>query len=328
MNVPVNLSSILRPLPRDRPWRGAAAGAGLFGLAALARWKLGGLAEGIGPMLLLPSILLAGLLGGIGVGLGVTVVCFLIAWTWFFPPYGTFILDASQTVTIVAFILTGLLELYVIRVLKLAINELSLAKERSATMFRELQHRIANNLQVVAGLLHQERKRLTPASPGFEALAKAQERLDLMVRVHRSLNSPRIVELPLEVYLRGLADDLIRSADAPDIHLSVSAAPVQLDVERLMSVSMIVAEAITNALKYAFQDRAGGSLSVSLGVRGGAYDLAISDDGPGFPADRPKARRGSLGCGILESLVDQLRGKLSFERGPGATVRVTFPVSI
>jgi len=321
----MNLLSILRPLPRDRPWVGIAVGAGLFGIAAVARWNLGGLAEGFGPMLLLPSILLAGLFGGIRVGLGVTVVCFLVAWTWFFPPYGTFVLGPSQTVTIVAFVLTAVLELYVIRVLKSAMNELSLARERSATMFMELQHRVANNLQVVASLLHQERKNLDGESPGFRALSNAQQRLDLMIRVHRSLNSPSIVDLPLGVHLQNLAENLIQSRNTPNIHLTVNAPPVQLDVERLMSVSMIVAEAVTNALKHAFKDREGGKLAISVAVDGCGYDLAISDDGPGFPPGRITTQRGSLGLGILESLVRQLDGKLSFEAGPGATVRVIFP---
>lgn len=303
-----------------------AVGAGLFGFAAVARWKLGGLAEGFGPMLLLPSILLAGLLGGVCVGSVVAAVCFLVAWTWFFPPYGTFILEPWQTLAIVAFILTAALEIYVIRVLKLAINELSLAKERSATMFRELQHRVANNLQVVASLLYQERKKLDRGAPGFEALANAQQRLDLMARVHRSLNSLRVVDLPIGLHLQHLAEDLIKSSDTPSVQLTVIAAPVPLDVERLMSVSMIVAESVTNALKYAFNGRTGGNLSVSLGVSGRAYDLAISDDGPGFPPGPLKARRGGLGQGIMESLVRQLDGKLSFEGGPGATVRVTFPI--
>ena len=66
-------------------------------------------------MLLLPAILLAGLFGGIRVGLGAFVVCFLTAWIWFFPPYGTFVLEERDAVTIAAFFLTAALELYVIR---------------------------------------------------------------------------------------------------------------------------------------------------------------------------------------------------------------------
>src|SRR6185437_6796101 len=89
LGLHVKVASIFRRLQRDRPWWGIAAGGTFFGLAAFARWVLGGLTEGFGPMLLLPAILLAGLLGGIRVGLGVAVVCVLVAWVWFFPPYGT-----------------------------------------------------------------------------------------------------------------------------------------------------------------------------------------------------------------------------------------------
>ena len=109
-------------------------------------------------MLLLPAILLAGLLGGIRVGMGVGVACTLIAWTWFFAPYGTFVLQRQEALAMLAFVLTAALELYVIRILNISINDLSEARERSNTMFRELQHRVANNLQFVAGLLSRERR--------------------------------------------------------------------------------------------------------------------------------------------------------------------------
>lgn len=319
-------SSMFRSLPRDRPWRGLASGAALFGMAVIARWKLGGLAEGFGPMLLLPAILISGLIGGIKVGLGVAAVSFLMAWIWFFPPYGTLTVDLKDRVTFVAFALTACLELYVIRVLNLAISDLSVAKERSATMFRELQHRVANNLQVVAGVLRHERRKLDRGSAGALALERAQERLDLMVRVHRSLNSPKLVETPIGSYLQSLCSDLIRASNTPHVHLSVTAAQVRLDVERLMSLSMIVAEAVTNALKYGFRDRPDGNIAIDLGLEGHTCTLTVCDDGPGFPTAVPKPDQRSLGQGIMESLVSQLRGKLSFESGPGATVRIVFPV--
>lgn len=318
-------SSLFRHLSRDRPWRGIAASAALFGLAVAVRWRLGELTEGFGPMLLLPAILLAGLLGGIRVGLAVAAVCFVVAWVWFFPPYWTFTLDGRNAVTIVAFILTASLELYVVRILNLAINDLSIEKERSATRFRELQHRVANNLQVVSGVLRQEKKKLDRDGPAARALEAAQNRLDLMVRVHRSLNNPNIVDLPVKTYFQHMGEDLIHASDAPYVHLTVTADPIKLDVERLMSLSMIVAEAVTNALKYAFHDRQEGTLAINFTQNGQTYILTVCDDGPGFSVTAPKSNRDSLGCGIIESLASQLCGKLSFGRGPGATVKVEFP---
>jgi two-component sensor histidine kinase len=277
-------------------------------------------------MLLLPAILVSGLIGGIKIGLGMAAASFLAAWVWFFPPYGTFVLDPRDTVTVLAFYLTASLELYVIRALNLTINNLSMAEKRSVTMFRELQHRVANNIQTVSSVLYQERKKLDRGSTGARALEKAQERLDLMVRVHRSLNNPKMLNLPIGSYLQSLGEDLIRASNTPQVHLTVTAAPVTLDVERLMSLSMIVAEAVTNALKYAFRDRPDGTIVIALGVAGRVCTLTVCDDGPGFPSTRPHASQRSLGRGIMESLVSQLHGKLSIESRPGTTVRVVFPV--
>ena len=97
----------------------------------------------------------------------------------------------------VIFFVTACIELYVIRTLNLAINDLSLARERSNTLFRELQHRVANNLQIVAALLHLRKKTLERDSDGARALEAARSRLDLMARVHRRLHDPKAVDLPV-----------------------------------------------------------------------------------------------------------------------------------
>ncbi|MGH7023340.1 MAG: sensor histidine kinase [Caulobacteraceae bacterium] len=322
----MKITSLLRPLRRDRPLRGVAVSAALFGLAVVVRWRFGALTEGFGPMLLLPAILLAGVFGGIRVGLGACVVCLLVAWIWFFPPYGTLYLEPREAATVTAFILTAILELYVIRVLNLAISDLSDARERTATMFRELQHRVANNLQVVAAVLRHERRGLDQGSAAARALETAQNRLDLMVKVHRSLNSPNIVENNIGTYFQDMGNNLISSSNTQNILFSVVADPITLDVERLMSLSMIVAEAITNALKYAFQGRPGGKLAIGFHVSGRDYVLTVCDDGPGFSPTAYKTKNGSLGRKITESLASQLRGKVTFESAQGTTVRVVFPI--
>jgi two-component sensor histidine kinase len=248
-----------------------------------------------------------------------------VAWVGFFPPYGTFVLNPGNAVTVLAFVATASLQLYVIRALKLSIDSCSVSEERSHVLFRELQHRVANNLQIASGALHKERKGLDRDSPADRALRSVQERLDLMVDVHRSLYSPGIVNLPIGAHLESLARGLIQSSNRPEVRLEVAAANVQLDLDRLMSLSMIAAEAITNAMKYAFQDRDAGKITINFAKQGGCCLLTVSDDGPGFPMQAPSRNGRSLGRGIIESLGSQLHGTVSFENGPGATVRVVFP---
>src|SRR3954453_10128115 len=111
MRMPdMRLESWFRKLPRDRPLLGIMAGAAFFVLASLLRWLLGGMSEGFGPMTFLPAILLAGLFGGIRIGIAAAILCVLVAWVMFFPPYGTFILATPHIITMVIFIVTAVLE--------------------------------------------------------------------------------------------------------------------------------------------------------------------------------------------------------------------------
>jgi K+-sensing histidine kinase KdpD len=178
----------LRRQPQDRPWLGLAAGGAFFVLASVSRWLLGGVSEGFGPMTFLPAVLLAGLFGGVQIAVLIMAVCTLVAWVMFFPPYGTFILATPHVISMIIFVVTAMLVLYIILSLNAAIAELSEARERSNVLFRELQHRVANNLQFVAAVLMRRRKLLKADSPCTEALETAQGRLETMSRVHRRLH--------------------------------------------------------------------------------------------------------------------------------------------
>lgn len=321
----MKIGSVFRPLRRDRPSLGLSAGAAIFASAIVLRWFLGGLSEGFGPMVFLPAILLTGLIGGIRVGLALAAVCVLVAWVWFFRPYGTFLLTPRDGATMTIFTLTAGLELYATQSLSLAISNLSLARERSNTLFRELQHRVANNLQLVSSLLYLRKKMLEPDSVAARVLGAAQSRLDQMSRVHRRLHDPGAVDLPVEHYLEDLCTDLIKASDAPYVRLTVEAAPIKLDLEALMSVSLIVAELVTNSLKHAFRDRSDGSIAISFTVSKHVLTLTVADNGCGLPPNCGDARGTGLGQGILQSLASQLSGKLIFEHGKGTTARLTFP---
>lgn len=317
--------SFFRPMRRDRPLRGLAAALLLVALAGLVRWSLGELSEGFGPMMLLPAILLSGVFGGARVAIGVAAACVLVAWTWFFPPYGSVAIEFRDVVTMIIFVLTASFEIYVIGTLNSAMEDLAHARERSNTMFRELQHRVANNLQFVAGVLRIGQRNVAEGTAEQRALADARGRLELMSRVHRRLHDPDAVDLPVGRYLEELAHDLIAASDKPFVHLRVEAAPVVLDLESRMSVSLMTAELVTNSLKHAFGGRDEGRIAIDLCENAGTATLTVADDGPGLPADFGR-KSGSLGQGILQSLAAQLRGRLVFESAPGATARLSFPV--
>lgn len=311
-------------LRMNQPWWGLGVGFVLFLLADLLRFLFGGVSQGFGPMTFLPAVLLAGLLGGVRIGLAIAGLCVIVGWGWFFPPYGTVILSISDRISMVVFIVTAVLELHVVHMLRRAMDDLSDARERSNTLFRELQHRVANNLQSVAAFLYLRKKTLEPGSAGADALDGAQGRLDLMSRVHRHLNNPSSFEMPLGSALKILCEDLVAASNTPHIDVSVDAPAVEFDLETIMSLSLIVAELVTNSLKHAFPGGRAGKISIRLERIHDCYALTVADDGEGIAKSVAMGKERGLGRRILRNLASGLGGEISWEQGPGTVAKLVF----
>jgi two-component sensor histidine kinase len=302
-----------------------ALGGSLLAAVGITRYFVGGISTGFEPRTFLPTILLAGLFGGIRVGLAIFAISVLAAWVWFFQPYGTFVLTARDAITLAVFVLTAVFELCVIRILNLAINDLTLARERSNLLFRELQHRVANNLQFAAALLHAEKRTLSGDSAAVDVLDAAESRLELMSRVHRLLHDSAAVSAPIDRYLEDLCKNIIEASNSSHIRLRVDAAPIHLDLDSLMSLSLIVVELVTNSLKHAFEGRTEGTITIKLQIEKKMCTLTVADDGRGIAAGEDHRKADGLGQDILRSLTSQLRGTISLESGKGTTARLVFP---
>jgi two-component sensor histidine kinase len=309
-----------------RPRLGLLAGLLLFSLGLSFHMVLGPLGEGLGPMTFLPAILISGVFGGIWIGLSVAALCMIVSWFWFLPPYASFSAAPREITTLVVFVFTAAFELFVIQVLKISMNNLDDEKARAKILFRELQHRVANNLQFVASLLRLEKGAVGVNSPALIAIEAAQTRLNLMSQVHRRLHSPETFDQVIGVHLEALCTDLIKASDASQVRLLVAAEPIDFDLDSLMSVSLIVAELVTNSLKHGLVGRADGKIEVTLRERGGICTLVVSDNGSGVQGRLPNGGPSGLGQGILQSLAAQLRGTLIFKDNGGTEASLSFPL--
>ena len=192
-----------------------AIGIAMFAIAFAVRWSIK--VDGFPFITFFPAVLAAGMLGGVSAGAICTVLGLLAA--RFFFTSASFYLGlntATSLVPLLLFALAAGVELLLIGLLNRAIDELWLARERSNTLFRELQHRVANNLQFVGALLHLQRK--LPLSKDA-ALSAAHLRLDVMGRIHRKLYDPANADRPVTECLRDLCTDLIQSAGASNVTL-------------------------------------------------------------------------------------------------------------
>lgn len=194
------------------------------------------------------------------------------------------------------------------------------------TLLREIHHRVKNNLQVIAGLLHFQAKTARTAED-VESFAKLRQRIFAMTLLHEQLyRSDDLTSVSLGDYLTDLVTEFMRSLTPRDgVRVEVTAESVRLPIEFAMPTGMIVSELVTNAMKYAFPDARTGCVRVAAAAADDTIVVTVDDDGVGFPEHFDMERATSFGWELVRTLVMQLDGEVAVRNDRGAHVRVTFP---
>lgn len=321
--------SIIRVLSqlRHHPWHGYAAASAIFLGALLLRKAFGQQEDPNIPFItFFPAILLASLFGGAQAGVVIAVLSGLSAIYFFIPPY--YSLELSWPwgyVVMLLFSVTAAVMIATAHYLNKAIDDLSHERDQSAALFSELQHRVANNMQFVSALLSLQAKRMG-ADPNALVFHEARERFDAMARVHRHLYDPQSLQRPMSDYLEKLCREMIDASGAKNIVCVVQIPEgIRLDIQRLLTMSLVVTEVITNSLKHAFRDAESGTISINLEREAGGLALTVKDNGPGFAAGAAPSRDKGLGMMVLKGFANQLGGKFSIDGSQGTTAKLVFP---
>jgi len=191
---------------------------------------------------------------------------------------------------------------------------------------REIHHRVKNNLQTVAALLRLQGRRL-PEGEGRTALEEAVRRVGVIALVHETLSQgfDERVEFD-EIASRGLNAVVEVARGEHPIHAHIVGRFGQLRAEDATALAMIMSELIQNAAEHGLAEW-GGTVEVSVQRTGTGSDelleVTITDDGTGLPADFRPGRSG-LGTQIVQSLVQDLRGRITWEAAKPRGTRVRF----
>jgi two-component sensor histidine kinase len=191
-------------------------------------------------------------------------------------------------------------------------------------LLHEVDHRVKNNLQLIASLiLLQSRRAEDPVAR--QALKSVLERVNAVTTVHRRLFHGDIQRFDAADFLRDLAADLAASAGRNDIEISLSLEDVQIPASSAAPFALIVNELIGNALKHAFPDGRGGRLVVQLVQVGDVCVFTLIDDGIGLSDAPPR-----FGLSLVKLLCQQLHAELEqgqSGRGPGTRFTLRTPLN-
>lgn len=197
-------------------------------------------------------------------------------------------------------------------------------------LFKEVHHRVKNNLQVINSLLRLESGR-SANSDTRAVLDEMRGRIRSMAILHESLyRSKSLAAIDLGSYLGELAAQACSSmADRTrNINLQMDLATIPVGMDLALPCGLLVNELISNSFKHAFPDKDGGSIRMELAAvdSGTRARLRISDTGVGLPSDFKIEQSESLGLHLVSDLAAQINGQLEVGAGPGACFTVTFPI--
>lgn len=248
--------------------------------------------------------------------------------------------DNIRNITLLAaaalFIITGLL-FYSYRINKknsTAISkknaELNLLVTEKEWLLKEIHHRVKNNLQIVMGLLQQQSAYIDN-NYALEAIQNSENRMRSIALIHQKLyQSDNLDLIFMPEYIDELVSYLKDSCGLDSrIFFEKQIDDLYLDVAQAVPLGLILNEAITNAIKYAYPRDASGIIYISM-VEGSdcEVELIIGDNGPGLPTGFDPAKSGSLGVNLMKGLSKQLGGTLDIANEQGCMITVCFRTEI
>ncbi len=188
-------------------------------------------------------------------------------------------------------------------------------------LLQELQHRVANSLQIIASVILQSARR-TQSDETRLHLKDAHSRVMSVAALQQQLAASRLGEVELAPYFVQLCKSIGASMihDPERLTLSVEADDSSATADVSVSLGLVVTELVINALKHAFPGGRSGAIRVGYESHDGNWTLTVADDGVGMPKDAASATPG-LGTSIVEALARQLHAQIHVEdQNPGTRV--------
>ena len=201
------------------------------------------------------------------------------------------------------------------------------ALKEKEVLLKEIHHRVKNNLQIISSLLRLQSGYIQDEKT-LEMLKESQNQVRSMALIHEKLyRSEDLAQIYFDEYIRDLTDYLLQSngAGLKATSLKVDADRVFLNIDTAIPCGLIINELVSNCLKHAFPDGRKGRICIRLhSVDHHDYTLIVDDNGVGFPQDLDFRNTQTLGLQLVNTLVEQLEGRIRLEDDNGTTFEISF----
>jgi two-component sensor histidine kinase len=210
--------------------------------------------------------------------------------------------------------------------LNLLLDDKDKLLEEKQWLLKEIHHRVKNNLQIVIGLL-QRQSDYVDNSAAKDAILNSENRMRSIALIHQKMYQSEGLDLiNMAEYIDEFISYLKDSCDLGNrLQFERDFDQVYLSVSQAIPLSLIMNEAITNSIKYAYPDGSYNPIGVYLNqVDKTHIKLTITDKGIGLPKNFDLKINDSMGMNLMRGLTKQLGGAFAIHNENGVTVEVDF----
>ncbi|MBO9729837.1 MAG: tetratricopeptide repeat protein [Chitinophaga sp.] len=205
-------------------------------------------------------------------------------------------------------------------------NILQKLVEDKEWLLKEIHHRVKNNLQIIISLLNSQSQYLENED-AIAAIRNSQNRMYAMSLIHQRLYSTdNLGAIDMNWYINELVGFMQDSFDTSrNLIFDIDSDALMLDVAQAIPLGLILNEAVSNSIKYAFPEDRKGTVTIIFNKDSYGYcALSIADNGVGFGRAKPEEST-SLGMSLMKGLAEQLNGTFHLKSNEdGVLIQVRF----
>lgn len=210
------------------------------------------------------------------------------------------------------------------RRLRLAQTETQAALDEKEMLFKEMHHRVKNNLQMLSSLLSLQMNEIQDEAT-LGVVTSNRNRLHSISLIHQLLyTNDDFRKIDMQQFINNLIQHCrqVHDLKTRNIQLETRLEKLWLDIDAAIPTGLIINELLTNAIKHAFPGGKQGTIRITLGQNDGKIKFTISDDGVGFKSGI--SSKDTFGHKLIKTLAKKMKADMQANSDKGTEVRIQF----
>lgn len=191
--------------------------------------------------------------------------------------------------------------------------------EEKIILLKEVHHRVRNNLQIISSLINLQKKKNDNATIQ-NALQEIQGRVESMSLVHQKMyQTSNFKKIGLNGYILNIIENIGDLYGVKDDQFTLDIpGEIHLKMDTAIPIGLVVNEVIANYYKHVFALQEESHFEIKVSLRDSDLKIGYWDDGPGFQDGFDIKETSSLGCQLIDNLLEQMEGSYNYGNKNGA----------